>query len=150
MFRILLAILFITGPVWADDIKVMDSYARVVTPAAKAGAIYLELHNHAEGEDRLIGVSSPFAKRTQLHTHVVNDEGVAKMLHVEDGFAISADGHLSLAPGGDHVMLMGLTESLEQGDMIPLVLEFEKAGEVTLEVMVDLERDKDGHSSHSH
>jgi copper(I)-binding protein len=37
-------------------------------------------------------------------------------------------------------MFMGLTGPFEQGMTFPLVLVFEKAGEITVDVTVDLER----------
>ncbi len=45
-----------------------------------------------------------------------------------------------LARGGDHVMFMGLNEVLTHGDTINVTLVFEKAGEVAVEIPVDLER----------
>ncbi len=54
-----------------------------------------------------------------------------------------------LKRGGDHVMFMGLNSAWEQGDLLPLTLVFEKAGEIDLEVQVDLERQETmDHSSH--
>ena len=46
-----------------------------------------------------------------------------------------------LARGGDHVMLMGLTGPLKDGDSFPLTLTFEHAGNVTVDVVVDSARD---------
>ena len=57
-----------------------------------------------------------------------------------DGFATSlaleANGKLAFAPGGYHLMLMDLKTPLKQGDKVPLTLEFEKAGKVTLSLDV--------------
>ena len=138
----------------ADDAKimVMDPYARSSTPSSKSGAIFLELMNHGAA-DRLVAASSPVAKRTELHTHQEDANGVMKMIHVEEGFALPAGSTTSFARGGKHVMLMGLTGPLEQGATVPLTLIFEKAGEVTVEVPVDLERKPKagahgGHSGH--
>jgi copper(I)-binding protein len=55
----------------------------------------------------------------------------------------------ALKRGGDHVMFMGLTRSLEHGDMIDLTLTFENAGQVVLTVPIDLER-QDKMSAHTH
>lgn len=133
-------------------IKVLDPYARSASVNAKSGAIFLELMNHGE-DDRLIAVSSPLAKNTQLHTHLEDANGVVKMRHVEDGFAIAAGERLLLERGGKHVMLLGLTEPLEDGASVPLTLTFEKAGEVTLDVIVDRDRKPEhggDHGEHGH
>ena len=139
-------------PAWASDIMVMDSYARSASANATTGAAFLVIGNHGATDDRLIGVTSPAAKRVELHTHQEDANGVMKMLHVKEGFELPAGGELAMQRGGDHVMFMGLNDAFEQGEMIPLKLEFEKAGVIEIEVPVDLER-KAGHGhsqSHSH
>ena len=144
-----LAALLIASPTFAADIMIMDPYARASSPSAKAGAAFMMIHNHG-ASDRLIDVTSPAAKRVQLHTHLEDDNGIMKMMHVEEGFELPENGMLSLARGGHHVMFMGLTEPFEQDAMVPVTLIFEKAGEVEIEIPVDLERqDMGGHGSHS-
>jgi len=103
------------------------------TPTAEAGAAYVSLMAHGEA-DRLLGVSSPAAKMAALHKTVEAD-GVMKMEHVE-ALDIPADGMLEMKPGGYHIMLMGLTQPLKEGDEIEITLTFEKAGEVKLKAKV--------------
>ncbi len=140
---------------WAETrapILIEEAYARVSSPNAKTGAIFFEVENHGETADRLVDVKSDVAARVQLHTHKEGDNGVMQMLHVPEGFAIPAGGHHQLKRGGDHVMLMGLHQGLSDGDTVPLTLVFEQAGEVMLEVTVDLNRkpDADAHGGHDH
>lgn len=133
-----------------DTITVDDAYARSSGKTAKAGAAFMMIQNTGDADDRLIGVESEAAARVELHTHIVDDNGVAKMTHVEEGFAIPAGETHMLKRGGDHVMFMGLTAPFEQGGMVPVTLIFENAGEVEIEVPVDLERqDSGGHGTHS-
>ncbi len=129
------------------SIKIMDPYARASTPSSTSGAIFLKVMNDGAA-DRLIGASTPAANMAMLHTHEEDANGVMKMIHVEDGFEVPADGALLLERGGNHVMLIGLTGSLQQGDTVPLTLIFEQAGEVSIDVPVDLKRKPDGHSGH--
>ena len=137
-------------PAFAADIMVMDSYARAATPSAKSGAAFLMIHNTGDADDRLIGAASPAAKKVELHTHIESGDGIMKMVHVEEGFELPAGGMIEMKRGGKHVMFMGLNDPFEQGATIPLTLTFEKAGEMQIEVPVDLER-QDGHGmSHNH
>ncbi|NOD92933.1 copper chaperone PCu(A)C [Ruegeria sp. HKCCD4884] len=147
-----LAAMTLAVPVLADGtISVDDAYARSSGKTAKAGAAFMMIQNQSETDDRLIGVSSDAAARVELHTHKVDDNGVAKMVHVEEGFVIPAGETHMLKRGGDHVMFMGLTAPFEQDATVPLTLIFENAGEVEIEIPVDLERqDKGGHGSHDH
>jgi copper(I)-binding protein len=80
------------------------------------------------------------AQRVELHTHRADSAGNMQMVEVKEGFAIPAHGSHALARGGDHVMFLGLNRGLAQGDMVDVTLTFEKAGEVTIKVPVDLER----------
>jgi len=124
----------------ADTISISDPYARVSTMMSKSGAAFMVIENHAETDDRLVAAASDIAARVELHTHKEDANGVMKMMEVEEGFAIPAGGSHALARGGDHVMFMGLNRSLEHGDVVEVTLTFEQAGDITLEIPVDLER----------
>ncbi|MFB9148410.1 copper chaperone PCu(A)C [Roseovarius ramblicola] len=134
-----LAALALAAPAFAQSIEIYDQYARSASPMAKTGAAFMMIHNTGGRADRLIGVASPAAKMVQLHTHR-EEGGVMKMIHVEDGFAIPAGETFFLERGGNHIMMMGLTEPFEPGKTIPLTLTFEQAGEIGIEVPVDLDR----------
>lgn len=136
-------------PALAADIIVMDPYARSASASAKTGAAFMVIHNHGAIDDRLIGVASPAAKKVELHTHIEDASGVMKMTHVEEGFALPSDGMIMMKRGGHHVMFMGLTAPFDQGNMVPVTLIFETAGEIEIEVPVDLERKDDG-MGHDH
>lgn len=134
-------------PAFADGLMIKDAYARSSGKSAKAGAAFMQIMNHSDQDDRLVSVASDVAKKVELHTHKDNGEGVMRMIHVEEGFAIPAGGMHALKRGGDHVMFMGLTRPLEQGDTVSVTLTFEKAGEMVVEIPVDLERKAaDAHS----
>jgi copper(I)-binding protein len=136
--------LALASPALAQEIHVLDTYARAASPMAKTGAAFMMIENIGDADDRLIGATSPAAQMVQLHTHR-EEGGVMKMVHVEDGFEVPAGETLMLQRGGTHVMFMGLTESFEQGKVIPLTLIFEKSGEITVDVPVDLNRKPEGH-----
>lgn len=135
---------------FADGIEISDAYARSASPAAKTGAAFMMIANSGAQDDRLIAVQSPAAKRVELHTHIDAGNGVLQMREVESGFEIPAGGMHELARGGDHVMLMGLTAPLTQGATIVLTLTFEQAGDMQIEVPVDLARQAGGHGATKH
>lgn len=137
-----------TLPAFAADIMVMDPYARSASASAKTGAAFMMIHNHGQTDDHLIGVSSPAAKKVELHTHIEED-GVMKMTHVEEGLPLPADGMITMQRGGNHVMFMGLNGPFEQGAVVPVTLIFQNAGEIEIDVPVDLER-KPGSTDHDH
>lgn len=127
-------------PAVAGDIIVEDAYARASTGMSKSGAAFMGIVNTGDQDDRLIGASSYVAARVELHTHIQSADGVMQMVEVKEGFPVPAGGAHMLQRGGDHVMFLGLNRPLEQGDMVVLTLTFEKAGDIRIEVPVDLNR----------
>ena len=148
-FLITFAALFISNSANAGGIMIDDAYARSSGKMAKAGAAFMVIHNHANIDDRLIAVSSVAAKIVQLHRHTKSDDGVMKMEHVPDGFVVPANGFHKLSRGRDHVMFMGLATPWEDGQIIPLTLVFNNAGEMDIRLTVDLKR-KDEDKVHNH
>ena len=128
---------------------ISDAYARSSGPLARAGAAFMKIMNHSERSDRLIGVLSDIAKKTELHTHLKDDNGVMRMVHIDEGIKIGPMKEHSLVRGGQHIMFMGLKEPFETGKIISVILLFEKAGEIGIEIVVDQDR-KDKKQSYSH
>jgi copper(I)-binding protein len=58
--------------------------------------------------------------------------GVMKMRQIDDGIAIPPGKTVQLAPGGFHVMLIGLKAPLNADENYQVTLTFEKAGKVNL------------------
>ena len=130
---------------------ISDAYARSSGPLAKAGAAYMRIMNHSDESERLTGVQSDIAKKTELHSHLEDDNGVMKMVRIDEGIKIGPMKDHSLAPGGEHIMFMGLKEPFETGKIIPITLLFEKAGEVVIEIIVDqVRKEKKRSQSHTH
>ena len=132
------------GPIHAGDIMIHDAFARVARPGAPSGAVFMTIHNMGETTDRLIGAESPVAARVELHTHI-DDDGVMRMRRIEGGIELPAGAMHELARGGDHVMLMGITEELEEGGEVPLTLIFETQGKMSLTVTIDNAKGQSGH-----
>lgn len=120
-----------------DGVMVDDAYAISASASATSGAAFMVIENHSDEPDRLIGVETPAADLAQLHTHIMDANGVAKMVEVPEGWEIPPGGTLELKRGGNHVMLMGLKAPLVDGKTIPLTLIFKHAGKVEVDVPVD-------------
>jgi hypothetical protein len=118
----------------AGPLELNDLWIRASVPGQTNGAGYLQIINPAMKADKLIAVESDAATRVELHT-VITEDGVAKMRQVQ-GVDIPMHGEVKLAPGGYHVMFLQLTAPFKQGSLIPVVLKFEKAGEVRVNFTV--------------
>lgn len=137
------AALSFAAPAFAE-IEVHDPYAR--SSNAMAGAAFMVIHNHGEVDDHLISVTSDAAQRVELHTHIQDADGVMRMTHVEEGFDLPAGGEIIMKRGAEHVMFMGLNAPFVQDETLTVTLVFEKAGEVVVEIPVDLDRQEGGMS----
>lgn len=122
------------GPTSAGEVTVHEPWVRASLGNAPNSAAYMRLETTGATADRLVGGSTPVAEEVQIHTHIM-DGGVARMRPV-DAVEVPPGEAATLEPGGLHLMLLGLTTRLEEGQTIPLTLRFENAGEVTLEVPV--------------
>lgn len=117
----------------AGDIVIEQPWSRAAGANA-TGAGFLTIRNTGAAPDRLLSASSPIAGRVELHTMSM-DGGVMRMRPVEI-IPVPAGGTVQLAPGGLHIMLVGLAQPLVQGGRAPLTLRFERAGEVRVELAV--------------
>jgi len=132
-----LAALLLAAPAFAHDgVHVDDAYIVAVSPTAPVAAAYFTIENHAIDDDRLIAIRTDAAKRAELHISAEVD-GVMTMSPVPEGFVIAGNGTFALARGGAHLMLLGLTRPLADGDIVTLTLTFERAGEVVVAVPVN-------------
>ncbi|WP_412074026.1 copper chaperone PCu(A)C [Tritonibacter mobilis] len=140
MKRALFSLMLLATPALAHDQMTGDLHIihpSIPAPAANAmsAAGYITISNEGDAPEELIGVRTPFAASTTLHTTIFED-GIAKMRPLI-GVPIAPGEIVNLEPGGMHVMFMGLSGPATEGDMIPATLIFRHAGEVAVEFMVD-------------
>jgi copper(I)-binding protein len=115
-------------------IQLRDPWVRPTPPGADVAAGYVEIRNSGKEADRLVAASSPAAARVELH--VTSREGGVMKMREAPGFETPPRKLLSLKPNGPHLMLVGLKQPLLKGQHIPLLLRFERAGEVRVELEV--------------
>lgn len=134
------AVLLATGAqahgVTVGDLEIIHPNILAPAPSAKSAAGYLGIANDGTTADRLIAVEVPSIAKSELHTTEHGADGVARMMHV-DGIDIPAGETVLLERGGMHIMLMGLSDPLTEGQMVPATLIFEQAGRVEVEFSVD-------------
>ncbi|WP_051229495.1 copper chaperone PCu(A)C [Paludibacterium yongneupense] len=99
------------------------------------GAAYLTLENTGQQPLRLLAVHGDRAMDIALHEHV-NDNGVMRMRPLANGLLLAPHQRIVMAPGGLHVMLMGLHAPLQAGEHFPLTLHFDRGEDVKVEVKV--------------
>ena len=116
-------------------LEIGHPWARATPPTAPTGGGYLSVKNTGATPDRLISASSPTAETVQVH-EMKMEGNVMRMREISGGLEIPPGATVTLAPGGMHLMMMGLKGPLKQGERVPLTLVFEKAGKIDVELMV--------------
>jgi copper(I)-binding protein len=117
----------------AADIEAIQPWVRV-TPGQRTGALYMTLHNGGSNTDRLVGVSTPMARRAELHASV-EEVTVVRMQKI-DGLELSPGGSVPLQSGAVHIMLLGLDPNVKPGASMPLILRFQRAGDIAISAPV--------------
>jgi copper(I)-binding protein len=123
----------LAAPALAQGVAVEQPWTRAA-PQGGVGGAFMTLRNTGTTEDRLLAVTSPLAGTVELH-ETRRDGDVMRMRPV-DTIPLPAGAAVALAPGGLHVMLIGLQKPLAAGERVPLTLRFERAGAVTVEAEV--------------
>jgi hypothetical protein len=136
-------------------IKVGDAWARPTVQGQQGGGGFMTIIG-GTAADRLVGARAAVAEHMELHTMVM-DGNVMRMRQVP-AIDVPAGGTVQLAPGGLHLMFMGLKQPLANGSTVPVTLRFEKAGEMTVDFKVmprlmgagEARHDHKGHGGHKH
>ncbi len=111
----------------AGPVVVADALCRPTPNGRQVTGCYLTLT--APAADTLVSVSSPVAALAQVH-EMRMESNMMMMRELEAGLPLPAGQAVSLAPGGNHIMLMGVTEPLRAGDAVPLTLTFATAAPI--------------------
>lgn len=103
--------------------RVDDAWVRATVPNQSASGAFMSVT--ADSDSKLLSVASPAAKDVQIHEMTMKNDvmsmGPVKSVDLPAGKAVNFD------PNGYHVMLMGLTAQLKEGDSVPLTLTIENA-----------------------
>lgn len=131
----------------AGELDITHPWARPLPPVATVGVTYFTVTNKSDTDDVLLSAESPVAEAVEMHTHVKEGD-MMKMRKLQE-LVVPAQGKLTLAPGGHHLMLMNLKNVPVEGERFPVTLHFKQAGSVEVEVAVDAKPEENSdHQSH--
>jgi copper(I)-binding protein len=130
--RALVLFLLLSGPAAAQDaVAVSDAFVK--TAGGTAGAAYFTLENRGAAAERLTAVSCSCAARAEMHSSGMDAAGMMVMAPL-DGIDLPPGESHALVPGGEHVMLFGMT--LAPGATATLTLSFASGATATVEAPV--------------
>jgi len=131
----------------AGALRIAQPWTRAMR-AGGTGAGFMTIRNTGTTPDRLVAARSPVARVMELHTHI--REGDVMRMRPVPAIELPAGQAVTLAPGGLHLMLIGLTQALDQGGRVPVTLVFERAGEVEVQLAVESAGARGATQGHRH
>jgi len=114
----------------AGNLVITQAWSRATPGGAQVAGGYLTIQNRGTLPDRLVSGSTGAARKVEIHEMAMNG-GVMTMRPV-DSLVIEPGQSVTFAPGGRHLMFIGLAAPLTQGQQVPVALAFEGAGKVTV------------------
>ena len=144
----------LTGAVNAHEfqlagVKIDHPWSRPTPPKASMGVVYMALENGGKKAAKLLSVSCKCAKTAEMHRSEIDASGKSSMRQ-QASVEIPAGGRVEFAPGGLHVMLIGLKAGLSEGSSFPITLEFENIGKVLIDVNVEQKPAEPGSKAKAH
>jgi len=128
--------LVLAAPARADDIAagnlvVAQAWSRASPGGAQVAAGYFTVENRGSVPERLLSGTTEVAKKVEIHEMAIAG-GIMTMRPMEGGLIIEPGKTVKFAPGGRHLMFVGLTAPLQEGEQVPVLLSFELAGRVAV------------------
>ena len=114
-------------------VEIKTAWCRPSPNGAQAGACYLTIKSSVA--NRITGLATPLATEAAIHDMTMAN-GMMTMTPMPDGLPLEAGKSIELAPGGKHLMLVGLTGPLVEGTSVPLTLTFSATPAMTVQAAV--------------
>lgn len=138
------AMMFVVASAQAAP-SVQAAWSRPASQGA-TGAGFMVLVNSGAKPDALIAIESTAARQVQIHQSSVSG-GMASMKMVMS-VPIPAGGRVSFAPGGYHLMFLGLAKAQTVGNSLPATLRFASGARIKAVFAVGLKAPDDSHAGH--
>ena len=118
-------------------ISIESAWGRSSPKVATAGAFYMLIKNSGSETDKLVGGKSSACGVVELHESFMTENGAMGMRAVDGGaIEVPAGGEVQFKMGGLHIMCIDKLEIFDIGAVFPLTLEFEKSGNLSVDVEI--------------
>ncbi|MFT5294756.1 MAG: copper(I)-binding protein [Colwellia sp.] len=132
-----------------SNIIIEAPYVRASIPGTNITSAYMSIENKNDETVTLIGVSSLFSNRIEIHQHTMSD-GMMKMRKVEQ-LAIKGQNNVILQPMGYHFMIFNVKNTLLPEEEVSLTLHFKKQKDLVLTIPVrSIKQERQSKKQHHH
>jgi copper(I)-binding protein len=97
--------------------------------------VYMAIENDGDQPDRLLRASAPDFDAAEFHASAM--QGATMTMQPVGAIDLPPHEIVRLAPGGFHIMLFDARTLYRADDTFPVILTFENAGEVRIDVLVE-------------
>ena len=148
-YLILFLLLFISCSTDSPgSIEVSNAWIREVPENSDITALYFEIKNSTGVEDWVVSIDSTVSEKAEIHSTVIDDNGSAKMVKLEE-VKLPSNKTLKLEPAGTHVMLIGLNKVIRAGEEHQFNVNFKNSGNKSVTAKVrSLDESMNSHSEH--
>jgi copper(I)-binding protein len=108
----------VTTPWASAQTTVKDAWVRGTVEQQKSTGAFMQITSAQGG--KLVGVQSPVAGVVEIHE--MSMQGNVMNMHAIPDLALPAGKSVELKPGGYHVMLMDLKQTMKAGEVVSLTL----------------------------
>lgn len=116
------------------EVSVTDPWVRAET--GEMTAMFGEIVNGTDEDLHIASIETDVAETVEMHEMVMGDDGSMIMQEYEGGFTIPAGETLSLEPGGNHFMLIGISTELLAGETVTLTVQFDGGDSLVIEAPI--------------
>jgi len=121
-----------------DGVAVVDAWVRPSPPTVDDAAFYISLELRDGADTALLGATSDRCLVIQPHATAIDDAGVASMGEaLDEQLRVTADHDLEMEPNGTHLMCLGLTEALSEGEEIVVTIDLDGHDPIDVPVSVE-------------
>lgn len=146
-FLLFIATSLFSSHVLAADVKVDEAWSRATSAGQEVGMVGMVLTSKKEG--KLVAATSTAAASTEIHSMRM-ENGIMKMRQIET-MPLPANQPVTLGPGREHIMLIGLKKPLKAGDKVSVTLTVKYADNSSENIQVDADiRAMNGGMQHQH
>ena len=104
-----------------DTLEIANAWVRPTLGNSKISAAYMTITNNSDDDIIVTNVTSSRVETIEIHMTSMDEQGIMSMDKL-DALSVPAHGAITLAPGGTHLMILGIKKLLQEGDSFTLTL----------------------------
>lgn len=128
------------------ELNVTNAKVRLLPPGVPNTSAYFTIENTGTLDRYLVAANAGFASSAELHAHIM--EGEVMRMQEQKQIVIPAGESVTFKPGGLHVMIFGLSETLSENQTVQLTLITKNKQSLNVDAKVVMPGDERNHHHH--